>query len=255
METRSFGLTDVRFIKAATRAADTQDQTPEGDTLRGYASVFNSASEDLGGFVEFIAPGAFKRSLDAVGSGDHSVVALWNHNDDFPLGSTSGGKLTLSEDERGLAFSLDTSRFTPAQLDAARDGDLKMSFGFIVRGDSWVELPDGSFQRTITDLDLREISPVTWPAYKATEAAMRSLEAWKSERSKSVIEASDAILVDDVKAMIEEANAQAVEASRKIIGLDVSRADDTDALVPVEVEPEITARHKWIDYRLSRHTN
>ena len=64
-------------------------------TLAGYAAVFDSPSEDLGGFVETISPGAFKRSLEAIKAGDLSVQALWSHDWSKPLGSTRGGKLKL----------------------------------------------------------------------------------------------------------------------------------------------------------------
>ena len=31
--------------------------------IRGYAAVFNSPSQDLGGFVEYVRPGAFRNSF------------------------------------------------------------------------------------------------------------------------------------------------------------------------------------------------
>lgn len=172
LEKRSF---EVRF---APRADATDSQVSTGDTLAGHAAVFNSPSYDLGGFVERIAPGAFARSL-ASGA---NIFALWSHDSSQPLGSTRGGKLTLAEDETGLAFSLDTSRFTSAQKGAAEDGELRMSFGFVVRSEQWTELADGTVERTLIDVDLFEVSPVISPAYGDTTAALRSFEAWKETR-------------------------------------------------------------------------
>lgn len=148
----------------------------------GYAAVFNSDSHDLGGFVEVIEPGAFKRSLSQAQTGALNIFALWSHSDALPLGSTGSGKLTLSEDERGLAFELDTKRFTPAQLDSLADGELRMSFGFTVREQEWKELDDGSILRTLKDVDLVEVSFVINPAYPDTSAAKRSLGKWQEAR-------------------------------------------------------------------------
>ncbi|MYL98414.1 HK97 family phage prohead protease [Novosphingobium sp. FGD1] len=173
-ETRNFTLTNVE-VRAKTDDAEGRAQ--------GYAAVFDSDSHDLGGFVERISPGAFKGSLAAAAAGETNIYALWAHRDDSPLGSTGSGKLVLREDAHGLAFDLDTTRFTPAQLDALRDGDLRMSFGFRVIQQQWREDDTGRVERTLLDVDLIEISFVISPAYPSTEAALRSLEVWRSDRT------------------------------------------------------------------------
>lgn len=175
-------------IQPTEARADEETKVSE-KTLAGRAAVFNSESVDLGGFTEMIAPGAFTRSLKEVESGDRSVAALWGHDWNQHLGSTRGGKLKLAESDDGLEFELDTARFTPAQLDTARDLDAQLSFGFIVRADQWEEREDGSILRTVTDVDLHEISVTPNPAYKATEASLRSLDAFKSETARELIEA------------------------------------------------------------------
>ena len=176
-ETRHFALADVEI------RAKTDEQ--EGRAT-GYAAVFNSDSYDLGGFVERIAPGAFANSLRAATDGETNIYALWAHRDDQPLGSTGSGKLTLSEDEHGLAFSMDTTRMSAMQLDALRDGDLRMSFGFRVREDNWRESEDGFYERTLIEVELFEVSFVISPAYPATEAGIRSLNEWRSAKPESI---------------------------------------------------------------------
>jgi HK97 family phage prohead protease len=173
MEKRNYDLSGLEV-----RAASDDGTGKAG----GYAAVFNSDSHDLGGFIEVIEPGAFKRSLAQAQAGTLNIFALWAHSDAQPLGSTGSGKLSLSEDERGLAFELDTKRFTPAQLDSLADGELRMSFGFMVREQEWKELEDGSILRTLKEVDLSEVSFVINPAYPDTSAAKRSLDKWQEGR-------------------------------------------------------------------------
>jgi HK97 family phage prohead protease len=174
LETRNYALSGLEV-----RAADSDGS----GKAAGYAAVFNSESFDLGGFIEVIAPGAFARSLTRAASGDINIFALWSHDNSIPLGSTGAGKLRLSEDERGLAFELDTKRFTPAQLDALADNELRMSFGFMVREQEWRELEDGTYVRTLKDVELTEVSFVINPAYPDTNAAKRSLDDWREQRA------------------------------------------------------------------------
>jgi len=142
----------------------------EPAVIRGYAAVFDEWSEDLGGFRERIRPGAFASSMD------NDVRALWNHNSDFVLGRTAANTLLMNEDERGLQVQI-----TPPETQWARDlitsmqrGDVdQMSFGFFVNDDSWTQTEDGA-RRELIDVDLFDVSVVTYPAYPQTSAAVRS---------------------------------------------------------------------------------
>ena len=64
----------------------------EGDTITavGYAAVFDRLSQNLGGFVERIAPGAFRSTLKQA-----DVRALFNHEPDHLLGRSSTGTLRM----------------------------------------------------------------------------------------------------------------------------------------------------------------
>jgi len=137
----------------------------DGMTFEGYAAVFNTPSEPLP-FIERIAPGAFKRSLDS----RNDIKLLWNHDTGTVLGSTRAGTMRLNEDDRGLRVSA-TFPNTSAGRDAAellRRGDVdSMSFGFSVPsgGDEWSN--DGS-ERTLNSVRLHEVSIVAFPAYTST---------------------------------------------------------------------------------------
>jgi HK97 family phage prohead protease len=150
----------------------------DGMEFRGYAAVFNSPSEDLGGFRETILPSAFERSVNAAANGKRDIKMFLNHNSDIVLGSTRARTLRLSMDDRGLLAeaTLPPGSWGQPVAEAVRRGDISaMSFGFIVEknGDSWT--PDHT-QRTLHDVRLLEVSPVTgWPAYAATSASVRTL--------------------------------------------------------------------------------
>lgn len=153
--------------------------------IAGYAVVFDAWSEvmlDARGrpFRERIAPGAFDRVLAAA----PDIRALWNHNSDLPLGRTRNGTLRLAKDGAGLRIELAPPATTWGQdaVASIRRGDVSgMSFAFSAKregGDTW-EKPgaDGVATRTITDADLYEVSPVTFPAYPATRVQVRAVTA------------------------------------------------------------------------------
>ena len=137
-----------------------------GRRLEGYAAVFGSEAR-IGRVRETIAPGAFSGGL----SGD--VLALLDHDAGKVLGRTRSGTLRLSEDSKGLAFSLDLPE-TQAGADVlalATRGDLGgMSFGFVATDEAW----EGD-TRELRTVELHEVSVVqSWPAYSQTEVSLRS---------------------------------------------------------------------------------
>ena len=142
----------------------------DGMTFTGYASVFNSPSQDLGGFIEYVAPGAFKRSLQS----RNEVKLLWNHDSGEPLASLRGGTMQLVEDDRGLKVTAQLPNTTRgrdiAELLRTKVID-SMSFGFNVIKDTWSR--DGQ-TRTLDSVRLFEVSIVSFPAYEATTAQVRS---------------------------------------------------------------------------------
>jgi HK97 family phage prohead protease len=144
----------------------------DGMTFTGYASVFNSPSEDLGGFVEYVAPGAFKRSLQS----RNEVKLLWNHDSGEPLASLRGGTMQLVEDERGLKVTAQLPNTTRGRdvAELLRTNVIsEMSFGFNVIKDNWSR--DGQ-TRTLESVRLFEVSVVSFGAYKATTAQVRSAQ-------------------------------------------------------------------------------
>lgn len=176
------GAADVGYNRSAPtekmeRRAHQEVKLESGDTadtIVGYASVFDSESRDLGDFVEYIKPGAFSRAI----SEKHDVRALVDHDPKMILGRTKSGTLRLTQDEHGLRTEIDIPHTTVGQdtLESIRRGDLDaMSFGFVVRDDNWEER-DGKTVREIRDLDLFDVSVVSFPAYEDTTVAVRGLK-------------------------------------------------------------------------------
>lgn len=168
IERRTVVLDEIRVEKR-------EDGKPR---MVGHAAVFNQLSEDLGGFREQILPGAFAEAIEK-----DDVRALWNHNADHVLGRKAAGTLTLTEDARGLAIEI-----LPPDTQIGRDlvtlmerGDVnQMSFGFQIRpgGQDWAKDDSGQVVRTLKRVRLFDVSPVTFPAYPATDIAVRELRAW-----------------------------------------------------------------------------
>jgi HK97 family phage prohead protease len=172
----------------------------DGMSFTGYASVFNSPSEDLGGFVEYVAPGAFKRSLQS----RNEVKLLWNHDSGEPLASLRGGTMQLVEDEIGLRVTAKLPNTTRgrdiAELLRTKVID-SMSFGFNVIKDSWSR--DGQ-TRTLESVRLFETSIVAFPAYSATTATVRSQPTINPDQL------ADALLKLESGEELDEANANLI---------------------------------------------
>lgn len=147
--------------------------------LIGYASLFDTLSENLGGFREKIDRAAFRRTLE---DDTADVRALMNHDTAMVLGRRQNGTLKLSTDDRGLkvAISVPDTSYGRDLVELVRRGDVsQMSFGFVVHpgGDHWTTR-DGERIRTVTDLQLVEVSVVAIPAYTDTTVALRSRDGW-----------------------------------------------------------------------------
>lgn len=156
-----------------------------GKPLRaiGHFAVFNQLSEDLGGFREMLAPGAF---ADAIANDD--VRALWNHDSNHVLGRNRAGTLTLAEEEGAARAEIDlpdTQMGRDAAVSIERGDVTGMSFGFQIRDwqkdQVWARDADGNIIRTVLKASLFDVSPVTYPAYPQTDISMRSLERAQAE--------------------------------------------------------------------------
>ncbi|CEF48241.1 unnamed protein product [uncultured bacterium] len=176
---------DIRStIGAELRAMTTPDGTP---TIVGYAAIFNSPSEDLGGFREVIRPGAFAAALAGA-----DVRALINHDRNQVLGRTKAGTLLLHEDSRGLRFQInppDTQFARDLQTSIGRGDVSGASFRFYMfddpaRGQQWRSEPSGVVRELTEIAAIDDVSVAAYPAYLATEVSIRSLEEYRRSQPR-----------------------------------------------------------------------
>lgn len=149
----------------------------EGDAPKiiGYAAVYNSETELYPGMREVVRPGAFDRALGE----KQDVRALFNHDSNRVLGRSGAGTLRLASDAKGLRVEIMPPEHEASLLASMRRGDIsQMSFAFRIRKQAWSERrkDDGTYEelRELLDVDLMDVSVVTYPAYEATEASVRS---------------------------------------------------------------------------------
>ena len=138
----------------------------------GSGLIGRALSEDLAGFREVIRPGAFAKTLQ-----ERDQVAYWSHDSAQPLGRRSEGTLVLTDSPAGLAIEIippDTTWGHDAVASIQRRDVQGFSFGFRVIRDR-VTGEEEEVLRELLEVDLREVSPVTEPAYPATEAEARAI--------------------------------------------------------------------------------
>ena len=164
---------------------------PESRLVTGYAIVFNSDSNDLGGFTERINPDALNGVVEK-----SDVLCLLNHNEDRGVLARSNkgeGSLTLEIDEIGLKYSFEAPNTALGDelLEGLRRGDITTSsFAFTVEKDSWSKNEDGSYLRTINSIsELFDVSPVYRAAYDATSVKVdaRGLDEIKAKEQEELV--------------------------------------------------------------------
>ncbi len=169
-----------RFLKRQLGAFRSYSPDSPG-VLVGYASVYGSLSEDLGGFRERVARGAVDKSL----RDRADVRALVNHDPNLILGRVRNGTLTLSSDETGLLSKIqlpNTSYGRDLWESVARGDVSEMSFAFQAEDEDWADEddPDDPDQRirvrTLKGAQLLDVSAVVYPAYESTSVHISSVD-------------------------------------------------------------------------------
>lgn len=148
--------------------------------IRGYAAVFFDPAdagtqyqmwEDI---AERILPSAFDRALRE----KDDVRALFNHEASRVLGRSTSGTLRLSVDLRGLRYEIDPPDTETARevMELMRRGDITASsFGFIPQITNYRQ-ENELYIVERAEVQLFDVSPVTFPAYTSTESGVRGSE-------------------------------------------------------------------------------
>ena len=143
-------------------------------TFTGYASTFNGTPDSYG---DVIAPGAFAKSLATHKAAGTVPAMLWQHESDQPIGRW----LSAAEDSAGLAVTGKLTTTTQRGAEALallRDGAIRgLSIGFTVAPGGAMHAPTG---RRLTELELWEVSLVTFPANAAARVTeVRSIREFE----------------------------------------------------------------------------
>ena len=150
-----------KFVKLGAIA-----QTDEGILIEGYASFFDQA--DTGGDV--VAKGAYDKSLSALKAADRGVKMLWQHDPAQPIGVWD----EVREDAKGLYVKgriladVEKGREAAALIEAgAIDG---LSIGYRTKRAT----KNDKGQRLLTELELWEVSLVTFPMLPTARVGAKS---------------------------------------------------------------------------------
>jgi HK97 family phage prohead protease len=195
-------------------------------TIEGYGSVFNVVDN----YDDVIAKGAFVKSLADHKAAGTMPAMLWQHDADKPIGIWT----EMVEDAKGLRLkgqlALETRLGKEAQSLLKMGALNGLSIGFMSR--QWAYDRDTEI-RTLTEVDLWEVSLVTFPAN--TSARVTSVKAADAGQIKTVRQAEKALrdagfsddaaraFVAQIKRVVlderdaHKATAQAVEAANKLL--------------------------------------
>lgn len=183
-----------------------------GEVFAGYAFRYGALSENLGGFVERVAPGAASKTVR-----EQDLRALFNHDPNNLLGRMGAGTLRINDTPEGLRYFIDKPQtYLGRDLATliARGDVYGSSFTFMTVGtDStkWMKSDTGFPLREIRQMKMRDVGPVTFPAYSAADVALRSLAEFRSLPFEEIIAAA----ADERLAELLELNGEHREEPRE----------------------------------------
>lgn len=168
----------VRSIgKLQTRADNNETDEMK---IEGYFVVFNSETKLFENYYEEISDKAFK-DIDL-----SDIRALADHDTAKVLGRTKSQTLSLSVDEKGLFGEITINKNDSEAVnlyERVKRGDIdQCSFGFNILDETMDTRADGSTKWTITEIELFEVSVVTFPAYADTAVEARSEQMKQLEK-------------------------------------------------------------------------
>lgn len=156
------------------------DNTENKMVIEGIVNQIGQKSKVIWGeFQEIIAKGTFERAIQNSTDNNKDIFLLFNHNSNNLMASMQSETLQLEEREEGLWMraELPSTQLNKDCYELIKSGILReFSFGFWGVTDSWSYDENDMMIRTITDLNLEEISLVSVGAYNNTQVQARSLE-------------------------------------------------------------------------------
>lgn len=173
----------IRSIDVDLQTRETMsDEQTEERVIEGYFAVFNSETELFPGAFEEIAPEAFDNTMN------NDVRALINHDTAYVLGRTKSNTLQLKVDSKGLWGSIKINENDTDAMnlyERVKRGDVdQCSFGFNIIKEDTEYRDDGTIKWTIREIDLHEVSVVTFPAYGETSVQARMKQKEQIEQRK-----------------------------------------------------------------------
>jgi phage head maturation protease len=136
--------------------------------------------------------------------------------------------MRLSTDDVGLRYEIDLPNTNEAKSirELVSRGDLRgSSFGFIATREDWSVEGDKEI-RTLLDLDLKDVGPVTMPAYNATTVSSRNLQF-----AQEALRMAGYAIEDRYRRQLEEIDARrkkSLEAGLELEALKVQDFADED---------------------------
>jgi len=177
LKTAQLNKRDFRTKFNVTRQAE----DPEELIIEGYFALYEQETELFEGVYEIITKGAFANTLN------NDVRALWNHNTQYVLGRNKSGTLEIREDDKGLfgVVRLPKTQYAKDLHELIDRGDVdQCSFGFNILDEELEELASGAYRWRLKEVDLHEISVVTFPAYENTSVQARAKQVEQLEKRK-----------------------------------------------------------------------